>query len=137
MVRNGSIPRPFSVTLLAFGVLIIAGFHLVRAIQALIQWEVIASLLPGLQIYLGLSGLAWALVGLPLAWWLWRGHPRGLRLVRWISLTYALYYWLDRLLLRGGLDPVNLPFAIGLTILSLLFVFWTLSRGRVRKYFQS
>jgi hypothetical protein len=131
------VPRPFSVTLLAFGVLTIAGFHLIRCIQALLQWEFIASLVQGLQIYQGLSGLLWAMAGFPLSWKLWRGDPRAARLVRWVTLAYALYYWLDRLLLRKGLELVNLPFAIGLTILLIFYVFWTLSRARVRRFFQS
>ncbi len=128
-------PRPLSVTLLAFGVLTIAGLHLIRGILALIQWEVIALLVPGLQIFLVLSGFLWALVGLPLAWGLWRGDPRAPRLAQWTTLAYTLYYWLDRLLLRQALEPANLPFAFGLSVTLIFFTFWTFSRARVRRFF--
>jgi hypothetical protein len=127
--------RPLSVTLLAFGVLTIAGLHLMRGIQALMQWEVIAALLPGLQVYLTLSGFLWASIGFPLAWGLWRGDNRAPRLLGWVALAYTVYFWLDRLLLRQGLEPANLPFAFGLTVVLLFFTFWTLSRTRARRFF--
>jgi len=127
--------RPLSVTLLAFGVLIIAGFNLVRGIQAAIHWQFLSPLLNGLALYQALSGFLWAAVGLPLAWGLWRGSHWSARLVRWATLIYCVYFWLDRLLLRKGLEPANLPFILSLTIVVIFFVFWTVSKRSVRAYF--
>jgi len=126
--------RPLCVTLIVFGVLIIAGFHLIRCIQAMIQWQFLAPLLNGLPLYLGLSGLIWTVVWLPLAWGLWRGDPWAFRLMRWATPAYGIYFWLDRLILRTGLEPANLPFTVGLTILLIVFVFWTLSKASVRAF---
>jgi hypothetical protein len=127
--------RPLGVTLLAFGVLMIAGFNLVRGIQAAIQWQFLSPLLSGLPLYQGLSGFLWAVVGVPLAGGLWRGIPWAARLMRWATLLYSVYFWLDRLLLRRGAEPANLPFTLGLTALVITFVFWTLSKASVRAYF--
>ena len=133
MVRSS---RPFSVTLLAFGVLIIAGINLYRGIQAAIEWQFLAGLLPALPLYQALSGFFWCLVGLPLAWGLWRGARRAARLVPYAVMAYLLYVWLDRLLLRKDLESASLPFALGLTSLLLFLVFWILSRPRAKYFFR-
>jgi hypothetical protein len=62
------------------------------------------------------------------------------------ALTYALYYWLDQVFLvdhpvsgaQGAsriLLPVNWPFAVGATVISLAYVTWTLNRKKVKAYF--
>lgn len=100
----------------------------------MIQWQFLAPLLNRLPLYLGLSGLIWTVVWLPLAWGLWRGDPWAFRLMRWATPAYGIYFWLDRLILRTGLEPANLPFTVGLTILLIVFVFWTLSKASVRAF---
>lgn len=127
--------RPFSVTLLVFGVLIIAGINLYRCIQAIVQWRFLAGLLPALPSYLMLSGLFWSLMGFPLAWRLWRGHHKAARLTLWFVLVYIIYYWLDRLLLRQGSAHDNLPFTLGLTVLVVIFIVWTLTRPGTKAFF--
>jgi hypothetical protein len=125
-----------SVTLLAFGVLIIAGINLVRLGQAIKQWQFIGELYPALPYYQALSGLFWSLAGFPLAWGLWRGSYQATRLVRWAALAYTIYFWLDRSLLRSGLEPTNLPFTLAANALLLVFVFWSVLSANVRVFFQ-
>ena len=127
--------RPVSVTLLVFGVLTIAGINLYRCIQAIVQWRFIAGLLPALLPYIMLSGLFWSLMGFPLALSLWRGHRIASHLTMWGVLVYSIYYWSDRLLVRQGLAPDNLPFTLGFTVLVFAFTFWTLSRPGAKAFF--
>ena len=55
------------------------------------------------------------------------------------ALLYALYYWLDRLFLSDWLKsrtpPANLAFSLGLTLVLLVFMFWTLSRPKIKVIF--
>ena len=128
--------RPFSVTLLVFGVLIIAGTNLYRCVEALLQWRFLAELLPTLPLYQSLSGAFWGLAGIPIAWGLWRGARRAARLTPYAAITYAIYAWIDRLALRTGLQGYDLPFAAGTTIVVLASMFYILSRPRVKSFFR-
>ena len=128
--------RPYSVTLLAFGVLIIAGINLYRCVEALLQWHFLAELLPTLPLYQALSGALWGLAGIPIAWGLRRGARWAARLTPYAAVTYTIYAWIDRLALRTGSQEYNLPFAVGTTILVLASTFWILSRPRVKSFFR-
>jgi hypothetical protein len=128
--------RPFSVTLLAFGVLIIAGINLYRCVGALLHWRFLAELLPALPFYQVLSGAFWGLAGVPIVWGLWRGARWAARLTPYASVTYTTYAWIDRLALRTGLQGHDLPFAVVATIVVLASTFWILSRPRVKSFFR-
>jgi hypothetical protein len=127
--------RSRSVTLLVFGVLIIAGIHLYRLVQVVLQWQFLSGLLPGLAPYQAISGLVWSLTGFPLAWGLWRGKARAFRLTPWAVIAFTLYAWADRLFLRRGSGLTSVPFELGITVIILLVVFWILSRPQVKDYF--
>ena len=127
--------RPVSVTLLAFGVLTIAGLNLIRLFQAIAQRQFIAALVPGLPFYQAGSGMMWGACGLALAWGLWQGRAWAGRTVIWAALAYLLYDWLDRLMLRKGASLTSWPFMAVVTALVLGYVFFTLSRPKVRAFF--
>jgi hypothetical protein len=139
-------PRPLSVTLLALGVLSIAGLNLVRFILAISRWQFLSNL-PGVSpLYLALSGLIWSVVGIVLFWSLWRGLPWAPRLLQAVMLTYAAYYWLDRIFLaehlvtgpQGSLSPflpLNWPFTITITAILMVVAVWILSRPGTKIYF--
>jgi hypothetical protein len=113
--------RPFFVTLLTVMVLIISSTNLVRFIEALSEWDFLSSLPRVSPSYLAASGLLWTLVGLPLIWGLWRGHPQARKAARILALAYTLYYWVDRILVESAVGrPANGPFAFGLTIVLLI-----------------
>jgi hypothetical protein len=128
--------RPFLVTLVAILVLTITGIHLVRLIQTLSWWDFLSSLPRVSPVYLALTGLFWTLAGLPIAIGLWFGRPGVPKATRLLAPAYALYVWLDRLLVSdAGREMVNLPFTVGVTALFLFIVFWTFSRRHVKDYF--
>lgn len=128
--------RPFFVTLLTVVVLIIASTHLVRFIEALSEWDFLSSLPRVSPVYLAATGLLWTLVGLPLIWGLWRGHAQARKAIRILTPAYTSYYWLDRTLVKSAVgSPANWPFALGLTIILLILIYWVLSTSRSRSFF--
>lgn len=138
--------RPTSVTLLAVGVIIIAVLSLLRLVLALRYWDYLDGLTRVPPLYLVLSGLFWALAGVPLAFGLLRRRAWAPNLMRALTLSYALYFWLDQVFLQehplahaeGGarlLLPGNWPFLAGLTALILVFTAWTLKRPASKAYF--
>lgn len=131
--------RPYGITLLALGVLGIAGWGLLRMLLAAWQWQFLAEL-PGVSpLYMALSGLAWGILSLPLFWGLWRGLPWAPRLAPALVLTYAIYYWLDVVFmmdqLSGGALPKNWLFAILLTVVMLGYTVWALNRPAAKEFF--
>ena len=138
--------RPRSVTLLVLGVLIITVVNLTRLILSIKYWDFLASW-PGVYpLYMLLTGLIWTLAGLPLLLGLWRAKNWAPRLMEAVALTYALYYWLDQVFLVDhpvsgaegawrALLPVNWQFAVGMTVFTLMYIAWTLSRTKVKAYF--
>jgi hypothetical protein len=138
--------RPFSVTLLAVGVIIISALSLARFGLALRYWEYLDTLTTVSPWYLALSGLVWGLAGIPLVWGLLRRKTWAPHLMRAMALTYATYFWLDQVFLQdhpltgaeGGarlLLPGNWTFEAGLTVALLAFIVWTLNRRATRLYF--
>jgi hypothetical protein len=128
--------RPAGVTLLALGVLSIAGIHLIRVVETIRSWKFLAELLPVTPVYLALSGLVWFIAWLPLFWGLWRGRTWARPLTLLAAWVFGLYYWLDRLLLRSQAGSTNLPFALGASVFLLLMVHWILSRRSARLFFE-
>jgi len=112
----------------------IAGIHLVRFKEAIVQREFLLELAPGLFPYLLSSGLIWGVLWLALAWGLWKGRRWARRSTIMAFVVYGLYYWLDRLLLRR--NPISdFPFSLATTLLVLSLVVWSLTRRTARDFF--
>ena len=128
--------RPFSVTLLALGVLILAALNLTRLLSAIRFWTFLQEILPFSGLYLVGTGLIWAGFGLPLFWGLWHGLPWAPGMTRIASVAYLIYYWLDRLLLSNHPGrEANFSFAVGASLVGLVWVIWILSRPKAIIYF--
>ena len=129
--------RPLRVTLLAVGVLTIASLYLLRLVVAVRQWQFLSGLKDVSPVYLALTGLIWASVGLPLFWGLWRGHAWAARFAPGFMLVFALYYWLDHLFVANtAISLVNWPVSMVLTAFSLAYTFWALRTRASRDYFK-
>ena len=87
--------------------------------------------------YLPLTGGVWGALGLITVYGLLGGHPWTPALARWGSLSFVLWYWTDRLVLASSyyLD-ITWPAALAVTLLSLLVLFWLLSRPAAKHYFE-
>ena len=133
--------RPFSVTLLALGVLTIAGIHLIRLLQAIQNWDFLAEL-PGVSpLYLALTGLFWAAAGLALGLALLSGAPAAPAAARLMAAVYTVYYWSNRFFAAytaGSIQAAGFAwgFAALLTVFFLGLVMWILSRPRAKAYFR-
>ena len=129
-------PRLIGVTLISLAVLTIACLNLLRFILSLVDWQFLSTLEGISPLYQALTGLVWALTGFVLFWGLWRRKRWAPHAASGWALLYALYYWLDRLFLAGclksGQPPANLVFALGLTVMILVVIFWTLSRSKIK-----
>jgi hypothetical protein len=128
--------RPLLVTLLALMVLTITTIHLVRLIQTIALWDFLSSL-PGVSPgYLAATGLMGTLVGLLLAWGLWRGHSLAPTAARGLAVVYGLYWWSEKLLGPDSTESlVNWPFSAALSIVLLTMTFVVLILPEVKAYF--
>ena len=128
--------RPIRVTLLAVGVLTIASLNLLRLVEAVRQWKFLNSLTGVSPVYLALTGLIWASVGLPLYWGLWRGHARAAKFLPGYVLVFALYYWLNRIWVANhAISLTNWPVTAALTAIGLAYTFWALRMRASKDYF--
>jgi len=139
--------RPFSVSLLMLGVLIIAGSSLVRLILSIRQWEFLAGFSGVSPAYLAASGLIWTLGFLPLSWGLFFHRFWAPQYTKLVFVAYIGTIWVERVVLtwrqaRTSGDAFSLPdsmpnlvFQVVGSALLLFFVFWSLSRKKVRAYF--
>jgi hypothetical protein len=133
---TGSRPaRPFAVTLLAILVLSITVLALIRFFGALSSWDFLAQL-PGVSpLYLAITGLVGAIVGIPLSLGLLTGRPFALRATRAAALLFVVYNWLERWWLSTrNEEPSLTPFQAGLALACLAVVFWVCSRPETRAY---
>ena len=133
---NQNRKRPFLVTLLALLVLSITIIYLVRLVNSITLWDFLAAL-PGISpLYLVLTGLIVTLVGALLFWGLWSGNPRAPKAARLLTVVYLGYQWLEWIRsVRVGNEFENWPFAAGMTLFVLIFIFWTLSRSDAKTFF--
>lgn len=128
--------RPFFVTLLALLVLSITIIYLVRLINSIILWDFLAAL-PGISpLFLALTGLIVTLAGALLFWGLWTGKPGAPRATRLLGVVFLGYQWIEWLLsVIVGNQFENWLFATGMTLLAIIFIFWTLSRSDAKTFF--
>jgi hypothetical protein len=126
--------RPKNVTLLTLGVLLFVSIHLARIVQSVLLWSLLVKILPISPLYLVMSGLIWAVSGIIVIWGLWRGLYWVTWLIYLASLTYSIYYWIDRLWISSDPNLSNWPFMAGLNTICLLLIFGIMSRPTVRKF---
>jgi hypothetical protein len=132
--------RPFSVTLLALGVLSIAVIQMIRFILALNQWDFLDSL-PGVSpLYLAATGLIWATLSLPLAVGLWFGQSWAPMFTLIGGCVFIFFIWFDRLFVAAL--PLTLesgsswPFSLAVTTIILALTIWILSRPKAKVFFR-
>jgi hypothetical protein len=110
--------RPFGVTLLLWLVLSLSAWGVVRLLAALRWWDVLnefgASLSP---LYLSISGIGWAVVGVVLLFGLFSGRPWTRLAIPISIILWLMGYWVERLAFES--PRANLPFAFIASVLLL------------------
>jgi len=138
--------RPWSVTLLAFGVLSITVLGFLRGYLAIRDWRFLASW-PGVSpLYLAATGVLVGLLGAIVFWALACRKRWAMRLAQAAVLTLALGYWLDQIFVADhpfsdpagaarAFLPVNWPFAVGVTAIIMIYTGLVARSASVKAYF--
>jgi hypothetical protein len=134
--RVHDLKRPFTVTLLACLVLIIAIVHLVRFIYTIAWWRFLA-ILPGTPpSLLALTGLIGLLFGSVLFWGLWTGKSSAPLAARILVPVYLGWEWFEQFMaVRRGNQFENWPFMAAISLIVILFTYWTLSTTTAKLFF--
>ncbi len=130
--------RPILVTALILLVLSYTSLGWFGFLEAQRNWQFLNDLpLAVPPQYLALRNLFWGLAGIPLVWGLWVGRHWAWSATQIAAISYASYYWLDRLFLA---DPSAIagrwPFVLGLTLICLLYTFVVLRLPVSRRFFK-
>jgi hypothetical protein len=128
------------VTLLACGVLILAGYHLIRLLAALLNWQNLTPYyLPGSLWYLAISALIWFAAWLPTGLGLWKGKPCASWSIQAFTPIYILLHWLERLyqLDSAGSLGANWLFSLVVSCLALILPYLVLNRASSKLFFRS
>ncbi len=112
---------PFRITLLLILVLITTVLSAIRFVTAIAWGSALDNYVPAwLDAYVAITGAIWTLVGGFVLWSVWRG-ARYSRLATLIAAAaYAVWVWIDRLLIQPGLHP-NWRFDLLVTGLLLIY----------------
>ncbi len=117
--------RPFGYRLLIYGLVVLAVMGWLRVGQTIALWLMLTAVnvWPG-PIYLVFSGSMWGVTGLVAAIGLWVHFRWARTFTIATALFMAASYWIDRLLIvRSTAARANLPFAVLMTILLLVYMF--------------
>jgi hypothetical protein len=126
--------RPRIVTWLALGVLILSILFIVRLFLSF-QIPDLPLTIP--QWYISLTGFIWGLCGLILSYGLFRVLPWALHMLSWGSLSFLVWYWIDRLLFtRSDYSQVSWPASAILSVLSLGVLLWVQRRADIKAAFK-
>jgi len=136
-------PRPLPVTITSVFVLCITVWNGIRAWTAVANWEPLSRFRAN-PIYIFATGILWVIVGSALIITLLKGSriPHILRVLRGrdvipacglvLSITYVLWYWVDRLAIQV-FPATNVTFSIVVSIVGLVIfntnLFWPSSRA--------
>jgi hypothetical protein len=131
---NPSKTRPILVTWLSVGVLILAAVQLIRFL-AVLRIPDLGYVVP--TWYLAFRNGVWFVLMVAIGLGLFSGRRRLLSWIKLVTLLLFLWYWMDRLFLVESSsirDNFALPALFSVVGISLFF--WSLSRPKVRNFFE-
>lgn len=87
--------------------------------------------------YLTITGAIWGVLGVAIVLGFLLRKPWTTHTLRWGSVAYILWYWMDKLLLvRADYPRGSWPFSLIISMCALAFIFWSLQRPEIRAYLQ-
>ncbi len=130
--------RPYSVTLLACLVLLLAAWNAWRAIIAVEDYALMRSLGQGTVAILWMViGGVWAIGFVIAAWGIWRLRAWGRRWMLIAIAAFMLHSWIERLTLqRTAYEQLTRPADLAVSILIVVVVWGFLFLPKVRRSFQ-
>ena len=127
--------RPLPVTIVSISVLCITAWNGIRAVEAIVTWNLLVRF-DGDPVYILASGLLWLIAGLILLAGIADGRTFAWRAALVLSVLYMFWYWFDRLAIQVS-PAANWMFsAVVSTIVFALFnvfLFWPSSRAFFRR----
>lgn len=129
--------RPWSVTITAVGVFILAAFYITRVAGVLRRWDFYAQvLLPYANVYLLVSGILWGAAALILTFGLWTGRGWALKALKVGVGLYFLYDWIDRLVITQlNAQAINWLFILMIEGIIFAWLLLNFSRPTVKQFF--
>ena len=129
--------RPWIVLVQVVAGLFFTAISIIRFASALSLYSFLIDLpLAVSPAYQSVSGLVWGGAGLWVSVWLWIGHRKAPAALRILAVTYALYYWIDQIILMTSeIRSTNWPFLALVTAVLLLLVFLSFRPSAVKAYF--
>ena len=131
--------RPFSVTLLACCVLLLAAWNVWRAILAAQRYEFMRDLNVGTPaILLIVIGAAWAIGFAIAAFGLWRLRAWGRHWMLIAIVLYQLNLWIERLTLeRTSYELLTRPADLAVSLLIIIAIWGFLFLPKIRRVFET
>ena len=132
------IRRPTAVTWLAIAVFLLSVVNLGGVYAGLTRRSVFATLDLSLPIWvIAASGGVWGIVWLAVTWGLWRLRPWARRAMLAVFPLYEIITIGRQVIFaQGPYESGRLPFAVGVAILLVLAISFTLTRPRIRRAFE-
>ena len=129
--------RPFSVTLVVFGVLLFAGVQWLGFWQAIkLVIAPLHSLLPVSPIYLLLRPVFWGSISLLLAWGLWFGKRWAYYLALGSFPLLLIVFWLERFIIVNSHQRFsNVMFVTTVLLVVIILLYLVLFRPASREFF--
>jgi hypothetical protein len=117
-------------------VLIFTSLNILRMITAIRLWDFLVSFSKDVPtLYLVISGAVWSGVGIITATGLFAEKKWALPATRIAVVLYTVYYWFDRLVVADRFVIAHRwQFALGLTLLLLVFAIWILARPKTKSF---
>jgi len=129
--------RPWIVFVQFISGLIFAFAAWIRFVEALKLWDFLKGLpLAVPPLYQAVTGFIWGVAGLLVCYLVWRGSSKAPASLRILSVTFALYYWIDQfLVMTSEIRQTNWIFTGSLTVISVLLVFLSLKPAVVKDFY--
>lgn len=116
-------PRPASVTLLLWLVLLLSAWGAVRFAAALRWWDVLKEFESSLSaLYLSIGGAVWCVAGVVLFWMVARRRPRARSALLASTILWYCQYWVERLFFQATRANSVFVLVVSTFILAVIIV---------------
>jgi len=129
--------RPWLVFLLFIAGLMFSAVSWLRFGMAISLFNFLSELPLAISpLYQVVTGFVWGVAGVWVSVWMWIGHRKAPAALRILVVTFALYYWIDQLLvMTNEIRSTNWWFLVLVTGILVVLVFLSLLPPAVKDFF--